>query len=61
MHECIAIGFRRPEPGPRAQNYLRRLLGPVEGKNSWRLAEWVGDVIPDRVQRPLTTCILNAN
>ena len=39
VHECIAGRFRRPEPRRRALDYLRGLLGRVERKNGWQLAE----------------------
>ena len=46
----IAPRFGRPEPRRRARAYLRGLLGPVERKNGWQLAEAVGDATPDGVQ-----------
>ena len=51
MHQCISGRFRRPEPRRRALAYLRGLLGPVECKNGWQLAEQAGDATPDGVQR----------
>ena len=53
MHQCISGRFRRPEPRRRALAYLRGLLGPVERKNGWQLAEQAGDATPDGVQRLL--------
>ena len=41
-HECIAGRFRRPEPRRWALACLLGLLGPVELKNGWQLAEPVG-------------------
>jgi hypothetical protein len=35
----IAPRFSRVEPRRRAQAYLRGLLGPVERKNGWQLAD----------------------
>jgi SRSO17 transposase len=46
----IAPRFSRVEPRRRAQAYLRGLLGPVERKNGWQLAEAAGDRTPDGVQ-----------
>ena len=46
----IAPRFGRAEPRRRARTYLRGLLAPVERKNSWQLAEAVGDATPDGVQ-----------
>ena len=53
VHECIAGRFWRPEPRRRALAYLRGLLGRVERKNGWQLAEQAGDATPDGVQRLL--------
>jgi SRSO17 transposase len=55
VHDRIALRFGRPEPRMRAMSYLRGLVGPVERKNSWQLAEYVGDKTPDGVQRLLST------
>ena len=60
MHECIAGGFRRPEPRRRAPAYIRGLLSLVERKNDWQLAvldlsKGAGDATPDGVQRLLSS------
>jgi SRSO17 transposase len=55
MHARIAPHFARREPRERALAYLRGLLGPIERKNGWQLAEYVGDATPDGVQRLLAT------
>ena len=55
MHARIAPQFARREPRERALAYLRGLLGPIERKNGWQLAEYVGDPTPDGVQRLLAT------
>jgi len=55
MHARIAPHFVRREPRERALAYLRGLLGPIERKNGWQLAEYVGDPTPDGVQRLLAT------
>ncbi len=52
--ERIAPRFGRAEPRRRAAAYLRGLLGPVERKNGWQLAEAVGDATPDGVQELLS-------
>ena len=54
VHRCIAERFRRPEPRRRVLDYLRGLLGPVERKNGWQLAEHIGDATPAGVQRLLS-------
>src|SRR5919107_391310 len=46
----IAPRFGRAEPRRRALAYLRGLLGPLERKNGWQLAEAAGDATPDGVQ-----------
>jgi SRSO17 transposase len=50
----IAPRFSRAEPRRRVASYLRGLLGPVERKNGWQLAEAVGDRTPDGVQELLS-------
>jgi SRSO17 transposase len=46
--------FVRSEPRDQAGRYLEGLLGPVERKNGWQLAEHLGDVRPWRTQRVLS-------
>ncbi len=55
LHRRIAGRFGRREPRQRALAYLKGLLGSVERKNGWQLAEYVGDATPDGVQRLLAT------
>ena len=55
LHERIAGRFGRREPRRRALAYLKGLLGSVERKNGWQLAEYAGDATPDGVQRLLAT------
>lgn len=45
--------FGRKEPRTQAFKYLRGLLAPVPRKNSWQVAEAIGDRIPDATQRLL--------
>ncbi len=61
VHECIGVRFRRTEPRRRVLEYLKGLLGPVERKNGWQLAERAGDATPDGVQRPLYNYRWDAN
>lgn len=42
--------FSRSETPDRALRYLQGLLSQCERKNSWHLAEWLGDATPDGVQ-----------
>ena len=51
--ERIASRFARSEPRQRVRAYLIGLLGPVQRKNSWQIAEQVGDDSPYAVQHLL--------
>jgi SRSO17 transposase len=53
LHERIGPRFGRVEPRQRALGYLQGLLGQVERKNSWWLAEQAGEATPDGMQRLL--------
>jgi SRSO17 transposase len=53
FHARFAGLFGRSEPRDQTKKYLRGLLASVGRKNSWQLAEAVGDAIPDRMQRLL--------
>jgi DDE superfamily endonuclease len=53
LHERIGPRFGRIEPRRRALGYLQGLLGEVERKNSWWLAEQAGEQVPDGMQRLL--------
>jgi len=46
LHERIAHRFGRAEPRARVRRYLAGLLGRVERKNGWQLAEAIGEVGP---------------
>jgi SRSO17 transposase len=61
LHSKIAFRFSRREPRQRSLAYLKGLLGPVERKNGWQLAEHLGDRTPDGVQRLLATCEWDAD
>ena len=49
----IAPRFTRGEVRRHVGAFLRGLLGPVERKNGWQLAEQAGDSTPDGMQRLL--------
>lgn len=51
--ERIACRFRRPEVRTRVRRYLTGLLGEVGRKNSWQLAESMGERRPRGVQHLL--------
>ena len=47
LHERIRPRFGPIEPRRRALGYLQGLLGVLERKNSWWLAEQAGELTPD--------------
>lgn len=53
LGERIGRRFARAEPRRRAVAYLQGLLSPVERKNSWQLAEEMGEATPYGVQHLL--------
>ncbi|MFF3001862.1 IS701 family transposase [Kitasatospora sp. NPDC057940] len=53
FHARFARHFGRSEPRERALDYLIGLLAPLERKNGWTVAERVGQLRPDGVQRLL--------
>jgi SRSO17 transposase len=53
LHERIAHRFLRPEVRTRAYRYLAGLLGEVGRKNSWQMAEAIGEARPRGVQHLL--------
>jgi SRSO17 transposase len=61
VHRRIAGAFARTEPRARVLAYLRGLLGQLERKNGWTLAEAAGEVSPDGMQRLLRTADWNAD
>jgi SRSO17 transposase len=50
LHERLGGQFSRSESRQRSLSYLKGLLGTVERKSGWQLAEWIGDSNPDGVQ-----------
>src|SRR3954454_12834555 len=55
LGERIGPRFARAEPRQRVLAYLQGLLGEVERKNGWQLAEHAGEATPDGMQRLLAT------
>ena len=51
LQERIAHRFGRVEVRARVRRYLAGLLGRVERKHGWQLAEAIGEVGPQGVQR----------
>lgn len=59
--EWIGPRFARPEVRRRAAAFVRGLLGDVERKNGWQLAEHAGETTPDGMQRLLTSARWDAD
>jgi SRSO17 transposase len=55
VRDLIGPRFARAEPRENAAAYLRGLLSGAERKNSWTLSEQAGQVVPDRMQRLLSS------
>ena len=53
LYARIAYRFQRPEVRARAYRYLAGLLGEVGRKNSWQMAEAIGEARPRGVQHLL--------
>src|SRR5436309_817356 len=53
LHARIGPHFQRAEVRARARRFLEGLLGRVERKNGWQLAEELGECGPQGVQRLL--------
>lgn len=53
LYERIAHRFARPEVRERAYRYLGGLLGEIRRKNSWQMAETIGETRPRGVQHLL--------
>jgi len=51
--DCFGNVFGRKEPRAQAAKYLRGLMASVPRKNSWQVAEVIGDRTPDATQRLL--------
>jgi len=60
VHARIAHRFARSEARERARRYLAGLLGRVERKNGWQLAEALGEAGPQGVQRLLNAASWDA-
>ena len=55
LHARIAGRFARSEAKERVKRYFVGLLGRVERKNGWQLAEAIGEADPQGVQRLLNS------
>ena len=61
LHARGAGRFLRPEIRQRAYRYLTGLLGGVERKNSWQMAEEMGEQGPQGAQRLLNAARWDAD
>jgi SRSO17 transposase len=61
LHQRIAHHFVRAAPRQQAYDYLRALISPLERKNGWQIAEYVGATTPDGVHRLLATAHWDAD
>src|ERR687898_2706756 len=55
LHERVGRRFARSEARERVKRYLVGLLGRVERKNGWQIAEAIGERDPQGVQRLLNS------
>jgi len=53
LWDQVGVCFSRRDLRSRAESYVRGLLGPVQRKNSWQVAEHVGAATPHGLQRLL--------
>src|SRR3954451_16584757 len=60
LHARVAHRFARSEIRERARRYLLGLLGRIERKNGWQLAEAIGEIDPQGVQRLLNAATSDA-
>ena len=61
LHTRVANHFHRPEVRRRARRYLAGLLGRLERKNGWQLAEAMGEMGPQGAQRLLNAARWDAD
>ena len=60
IHGHVRSRFSRAEPRRRVRTYLQGLVSSVERKNSWQLAEHVGEPTPTGMQRLLASASWDA-
>jgi SRSO17 transposase len=61
LWEAVGSCFFRHDLRGRAKGYVHGLLGRVERKNGWQMAEYLGDATPHPVQRLLDRAVWNAD
>jgi SRSO17 transposase len=50
VHQRLGVVFARSETRERVKSYIQGLLSPIKRKNSWQLAEEMGESAPHSVQ-----------
>jgi SRSO17 transposase len=61
LHTRVADRFHRPEVRERARRYLAGLLGRLDRKNGWQMAERMGEMGPQGGQRLLNAARWDAD
>ena len=61
LWDAVGGCFFRHDLRGRAKGYVHGLLGQVERKNGWQMAEYLGDATPHPVQRLLDRAVWNAD
>jgi hypothetical protein len=61
VYTRIAYRFARSEPRQRVLAYLKGLLSNCTRKNGWQLAELMGELTPDGMQRLLSSAKWDAD
>lgn len=61
VHTRIARRFARAEPRQRVLAYLKGLLSNCQRKNGWQLAELMGELTPEGMQRLLSSAKWDEN
>ena len=61
LAERVALSIARPNSQAHARDYLAGLLAPIEHKNGWTIAEYVGENEPKKMQRFLNLAAWDAD
>jgi len=61
LWEVVGSRFFRHDLRSRAKGYVHGLLGRMERKNGWQMAEYLGNATPHPVQRLLDRAVWNAD
>ncbi|MDQ2707827.1 MAG: IS701 family transposase, partial [Actinomycetota bacterium] len=61
LAERVALSIAHPNSQAHARDYLAGLLAPIERKNGWTIAEYVGEKEPKKMQRFLNLAAWDAD